>query len=412
MLNWDDENTAVTPASGEQANALRAPAGAAIATLSASTRIAAQHASLPQDIFALDIATPPLAATTSTPASEELTAKRVNVADKRIINGKTDVNQLVPFKYKWAWEKYLAGCANHWMPQEVNMSRDIALWKDPNGLTDDERRLVKRNLGFFVTADSLAANNIVLGTYRHITAPECRQFLLRQAFEEAIHTHAYQYIVESLGLDESEIFNAYNEVESIRAKDEFLIPFITVLTDPSFKTGTPETDQQLLKSLIVFACIMEGLFFYVGFTQILALGRQNKMTGAAEQYQYILRDESMHCNFGIDLINQLKLENPHLWTPAFRAELNAIFQQAVELEYRYAEDTMPRGVLGLNASMFKSYLRFIANRRCQQIGLDALFPNEENPFPWMSEMIDLKKERNFFETRVIEYQTGGALSWE
>jgi len=338
--------------------------------------------------------------------------RRVRVEDKRIINGASDVNQLVPFKYKWAWEKYLATCANHWMPQEINMSRDIALWKDPNGLTDDERRLVKRNLGFFVTADSLAANNIVLGTYRHISAPECRQFLLRQAFEEAIHTHAYQYIVESLGLDEGEIFNAYHEVKSIRDKDEFLIPFIDTLTDPNFVTGTPEADQKLLKSLIVFACLMEGLFFYVGFVQILALGRQNKMTGAAEQYQYILRDESMHCNFGIDLINTIKLENPHLWTAEFRDEIKSLFRRAVDLEYAYAEDTMPRGVLGLNAPMFKGYLRFIANRRAQQIGLDALFPQEENPFPWMSEMIDLKKERNFFETRVIEYQTGGALSWD
>jgi ribonucleoside-diphosphate reductase beta chain len=345
------------------------------------------------------------------PATPE-TASRVNVVDKRVINGKTDVNQLVPFKYKWAWDKYLAQCANHWMPQEVNMSRDISLWKDPNGLTEDERRIVKRNLGFFVTADSLAANNIVLGTYRHITAPECRQFLLRQAFDEAIHTHAYQYIVESLGLDEGEVFNAYKEIGSIRAKDEFLIPFIDVLTDPSFKTGTLEADQKLLRSLIVFACIMEGLFFYVGFTQILALGRQNKMTGAAEQYQYILRDESAHCNFGIDLINTVKLENPHLWTEEFKTEIKGIFRKAVDLEYAYAEDTMPRGVLGLNASMFKSYLRFICNRRCQQIGLEALFPNEENPFPWMSEMVDLKKERNFFETRVIEYQTGGALTWE
>jgi ribonucleoside-diphosphate reductase beta chain len=338
--------------------------------------------------------------------------RRINVADKRVINGSTDVNQLVPFKYKWAWEKYLATCANHWMPQEVNMARDIALWKDPNGLTPDERLVVKRNLGFFVTADSLAANNIVLGSYRHITAPECRQFLLRQAFEEAIHTHAYQYIVESLGLDEGEIFNAYHEVPVIRAKDEFLIPFIDTLTDPNFKTGTPEADQQLLRSLIVFACIMEGLFFYVGFVQILALGRQNKMTGAAEQYQYILRDESMHCNFGIDLINTIKLENPHLWTPAFREEIRGLMQQGVELEYRYAEDTMPRGVLGLNASMFKEYLRFIANRRCQQVGIDPIYPGAENPFPWMSEMIDLKKERNFFETRVIEYQTGGTLSWD
>ena len=357
----------------------------------------------------------PAAAPSATPAPAAASAashRRVNAADKRIINGQTDVNQLVPFKYKWAWEKYLATCANHWMPQEVNMTRDIALWKDPNGLSEDERRIIKRNLGFFVTADSLAANNIVLGTYRHITAPECRQFLLRQAFEEAIHTHAYQYIVESLGLDEGEIFNAYNEVASIRDKDEFLIPFIDAIMDPNFHTGTPETDQRLLKSLIVFACLMEGLFFYVGFTQILALGRQNKMTGAAEQYQYILRDESMHCNFGIDLINQLKLENPHLWTAEFKAEIKALFLKAVELEYRYAEDTMPRGVLGLNASMFKGYLRYIANRRATQIGLETLFPNEENPFPWMSEMIDLKKERNFFETRVIEYQSGGALSWD
>ena len=346
------------------------------------------------------------------PETEAERFTRIRVEDKRIINGKTDVNQLVPFKYRWAWEKYLAACANHWMPQEINMSRDIATWKNPNGLNEDERRIVRRNLGFFVTADSLAANNIVLGTYRHITAPECRQYLLRQAFEEAIHTHAYQYIVESLGLDEGEVFNAYREVLSIREKDEFLIPFINILTDPSFQTGTPEADQKLLKSLIVFACIMEGMFFYVGFTQILALGRQNKMTGAAEQYQYILRDESMHCNFGIDVINQIKLENPHLWTPEFREDIRTLMQRGVELEYRYAEDTMPRGVLGLNAPMFKEYLRFIANRRCVQIGLEPLFPGANNPFPWMSEMIDLKKERNFFETRVIEYQTGGALSWD
>jgi ribonucleoside-diphosphate reductase beta chain len=395
MLNWDEETPAaplskpapvVTPAAAVESNLL------------------------PNRPMPMPTASAFAPAATAT--AENAAERRVNVADKRIINGSTDVNQLVPFKYKWAWEKYLAGCANHWMPQEINMTRDIALWKDPNGLTEDERRIIKRNLGFFVTADSLAANNIVLGTYRQITAPECRQYLLRQAFEEAIHTHAYQYIVESLGLDQAEIFNAYHEVPSIRDKDEFLIPFIDVLTDPSFKTGTMESDQKLLRSLIVFACIMEGLFFYVGFTQILAMGRQNKMTGAAEQYQYILRDESLHCNFGIDMINQIKLENPHLWTPEFKEELRSLFEKAVELEYRYAEDTMPRGVLGLNAPMFKGYLRYICNRRCMQIGLEAMFPNEENPFPWMSEMIDLKKERNFFETRVIEYQTGGALNWE
>jgi ribonucleoside-diphosphate reductase beta chain len=392
MLNWEDSSKTFAPMAQPVAAMVPTP------TISVPGTRAADHLPTPLS--------------PDTPPSRDASIRRVRVEDKRIINAATDVNQLVPFKYKWAWEKYLSGCANHWMPQEINMSRDIATWKDPAGLTEDERRLIKRNLGFFVTADSLAANNIVLGTYRHITAPECRQYLLRQAFEEAIHTHAYQYIVESLGLDEGEIFNAYHEIPSIRDKDEFLIPFIDTLTNPDFRTGTPEADQQLLKSLIVFACLMEGLFFYVGFVQILALGRQNKMTGAAEQYQYILRDESMHCNFGIDLINTIKLENPHLWTPEFREELGGLFRKAVDLEYRYAEDTMPRGVLGLNAAMFKSYLRYIANRRCQQIGLEPIFGNEENPFPWMAEMVDLKKERNFFETRVIEYQTGGALSWE
>src|SRR6195952_2481555 len=406
MLVWEEEVSPSTshPSRPAQGLVQDAVVPSASASFPSSSTLSALHQ--------VEASTEAASSSSESSPAQPAVARRVKAADKRIINGQTDVNQLVPFKYKWAWEKYLATCANHWMPQEVNMSRDIALWKDPNGLTDDERRLVKRNLGFFVTADSLAANNIVLGTYRHITAPECRQFLLRQAFEEAIHTHAYQYIVESLGLDESEIFNAYHEVQSIRDKDEFLIPFIDAVMDPNFHTGTPADDPKLLKSLIVFACLMEGLFFYVGFTQILALGRQNKMTGAAEQYQYILRDESMHCNFGIDLINQIKLEEPQLWTSEFRAEIREIFQQAVELEYRYAEDTMPRGVLGLNASMFKGYLRYIANRRAAQIGLEALFPNEENPFPWMSEMIDLKKERNFFETRVIEYQSGGALSWD
>src|SRR3990167_11498136 len=133
----------------------------------------------------------------------EMGASRIHVDDKRIINCRADLNQLVPFKYQWAWDKYLASCANHWMPNEINMSADIALWKDAAGLTEAERLIIKRNLGFFSTADSLVANNLVLAVYRHITNPECRQYLLRQAFEEALHTHAYQYIIESLGLDEA-----------------------------------------------------------------------------------------------------------------------------------------------------------------------------------------------------------------
>nr|WP_242479658.1 ribonucleotide-diphosphate reductase subunit beta [Lamprobacter modestohalophilus] len=344
--------------------------------------------------------------------SLEIGAGRIRVDDKRIINCHADLNQLVPFKYDWAWQKYLDACANHWMPQEINMNADIALWKDPNGLTDDERTIIKRNLGFFSTADSLVANNLVLAVYRHITNPECRQYLLRQAFEEALHTHAYQYVVESLGLDEGEIFNMYREVPSVARKAEWALPYTQYLADPHFHTGTQENDQKLLREMVAFYIIFEGIFFYVGFVQVLSMGRRNKMTGTAEQFQYILRDESMHMNFGIDVINQIKIENPHLWTESFKQELITMIRDAVQLEAEYAHETMPRGVLGLNAPMFEEYLQFIANRRCAQIGLPEQYPGASNPFPWMSEVLDLKKEKNFFETRVTEYQTGGALSWD
>jgi ribonucleoside-diphosphate reductase beta chain len=339
-------------------------------------------------------------------------ASRIQVDDKKIINCRADLNQLVPFKYDWAWQKYLDGCANHWMPQEINMTADLALWRNPDGLTEDERTVIKRNLGFFASADSLVANNLVLAVYKHITNPECRQYLLRQSFEEAVHTHAYQYCVESLGLDEGEIFNMYRELPSVARKAEWALPFTQHLADPNFHTGTAENDQKLLRELIAFYVVFEGIFFYVGFTQILSMGRRNKMTGVAEQFQYIMRDESMHMNFGIDVINQIKIENPHLWTTEFQQEMVELIRDAVDIETQYARDTMPRGILGLNAPMFEEYLQFIANRRCSQIGLSEQYSGATNPFPWMSEVLDLKKEKNFFETRVTEYQTGGALSWD
>ncbi len=344
----------------------------------------------------------------------EITGKstRVRVDDKRMINCRADLNQLVPFKYDWAWQKYLDGCANHWMPQEVNMSADIAMWKTPEGLSDDERRIVKRSLGFFSTADSLVANNLVLATYRLITNPECRQYILRQSFEEAIHTHAYQYCIESLGMDEGEIFNMYHEIPAVAKKAQWGIQYTREISDPQFTTGTVETDKQLLQNLIAFYCVLEGIFFYCGFTQILSMGRRNKMTGVAEQFQYILRDESMHVNFGVDMINQIKLENPHLWDAEMQDKATQMILEGTELEIQYARDTMPRGVLGMNAAMMEEYLQFIANRRLAQLGLKEQFPGAQNPFPWMSEVMDLRKEKNFFETRVTEYQTGGALTWE
>ncbi len=412
MLNWDDYDVAEgesqaatqqqTPVQPEVVNkALEALAEApATADVTATSQLQAAAAAVAN----ID--------TTQGLAELEMSGSRISVDEKAMINCRADLNQLVPFKYDWAWQKYLDGCANHWMPQEINMTADVATWKSEDGLTEDERRIVMRSLGYFSTADSLVANNLVLGIYRLITNPECRQYLLRQAFEEAIHTHAYQYCIESLGMDEGEVFNMYREVPSVAKKASWSLDKTKVLSDPNFNTGTVEDDQQLLRNLIGFYGVTEGIFFYCGFTQILSMGRRNKMTGVAEQFQYILRDESMHLNFGIDVINQIKLENPHLWTEAFQQEVIQMILEGTALEIEYARDTMPRGVLGMNASMMEEYLQFISNRRLTQLGLPEQFPGAQNPFPWMSEIMDLRKEKNFFETRVIEYQTGGALSWD
>ncbi|MFY7842960.1 MAG: ribonucleotide-diphosphate reductase subunit beta [Rhabdochlamydiaceae bacterium] len=342
--------------------------------------------------------------------ANDTTSQRVRVDEKRLINCKTvDVNQLMPLKYKWAWEHYLNGCANHWMPTEVPMAKDIELWKS-GVLSADEKRVIMRNLGFFSTAESLVANNLTLAIFKHITNPEARQYLLRQAFEEAIHTHTFHYIVESLCLDQGEIFNMYNEINTIHNKDAFEMKLTENLLDPNFTTDTPEGIQNFLKNLIGFYIIMEGIFFYSGFVMILSFNRQNKMTGVGEQFQYILRDETIHLNFGIDLINEIKRENPFVWTNEFQQEIVDLIQQAVELEILYAQDCLPKGILGLTASMFKDYVQHIADRRLERIGLKPIYKSK-NPFPWMSETIDLGKEKNFFETRVNEYQSAGNLNW-
>ncbi|MBM3200927.1 MAG: ribonucleotide-diphosphate reductase subunit beta [Chlamydiae bacterium] len=337
--------------------------------------------------------------------------KRVSVDDKKLINcTKIDVNQLMPIKYQWAWEHYLNGCANHWMPSEVPMAKDIELWKS-NELSEAERLLIMRNLGFFSTAESLVGNNIVLAIFKHVTNPEARQYLLRQSFEEALHTHTFHYIVESLSLDQGEVFNMYNEIDVIRQKDEFEMKLTADVVKDGFTTATHEGAQKFLENLIGYYIIMEGIFFYSGFAMILSLHRQNKMTGIGEQFQYILRDETTHLNFGIDLINSIKEENPALWSDEFQEHIVDLIDQAVDLEYNYAKSCLPQGILGLTAPMFEDYVKYIANRRLERIGLKPQYPGAKNPFPWMSEVIDLNKEKNFFETRVTEYQSSGALTW-
>lgn len=331
---------------------------------------------------------------------------------KQILNNSTtDPNKILPITYPWAREHYKHGVANNWVPEEVVMQQDIELWKKANGLSEDERRMILWNLGFFSTAESLTANNIVLAIYKHITNPECRQYLLRQAYEEAIHTETFIYCCDSLRLNPDEIYNMYINIPSIKKKDEFVIEITKSILDTNFTTQGTENTRKFVFDLIGYYVIMEGIFFYAGFTMMLSLLRHNKMVGVGEQFQYILRDESVHLAFGSDLVNTIVAENPEIWTSEFKKTIMNSVSRGVELECEYTQDCLPRGILGLRADIIREYVQYIADRRLERIGLKKMY-GSKNPFPWMSEIIDIRKEKNFFETRVTEYQTGGSLSWD
>ncbi len=328
-----------------------------------------------------------------------------------IINGggSTDPNKILPMKYKWARTHYKKGVANNWVPEEVSMQQDVELWKKPGGLSEDERRMILWNLGFFSTAESLTANNLVLAIYRHITNPEARQYILRQAYEEAVHTDTFIYCCDSLGLNPDEIYKMYENVPSIKEKDDFVVEMTRNVFDPGFTTEGTENIKKFVHDLVGYYVIMEGIFFYAGFVMMLSMMRKNRMSGVGEQFQFILRDESVHLAFGADLINTIVQENPEIWTPEFKKELLDNIMRGVELEKKYADDALPRGIVGLTPTTVKQYVEHVADRRLERIGLERQY-HKDNPFPWMSEIIDMPKEKNFFETRVTEYKTG-ELDW-
>ncbi len=332
--------------------------------------------------------------------------------NQRLINSEatSDVNQLAPIQYAWAWEHYLNGCANNWLPHEIPMGDDILQWKT-GAITDDERLLLLRNFGFFSTAETLVANNLALATYKYVTNAECRLYILRQAFEEAVHAQAFLYLCESLSLDADEIYSMYRKIPVIAEKDAYQIKLTEDLLDPHFSSQTEEGAQRLLENLIGFYVVLEGIFFYGGFAMVLAFQRQNKMRGVCQMYEFILRDETIHLNFGIDLVNGIIEENPHLLTPDFKERIVSNIKTAVDLEARYTEECLPHGIFGLNPALFRQYIEYLADRRLERIGLKRVY-GMENPLDWMSEAIDLYKEKNFFEQIVTEYRPASELKWD
>jgi ribonucleoside-diphosphate reductase beta chain len=329
-----------------------------------------------------------------------------------LINDQKSAQQLMPFKYPWAWEEFKNLCKNHWLPQEISMAQDISQWKNRSLFTDDERHLIKKILSFFANTDVLVGDNILMAIYSHMTNPEVRQYLCGQAFQESIHSWSYSHIVESLSMDQNEVFGEFKKNGIIKEKHEFQEEFSKGVLDRNFTTDTVANKELMLRNLCAYYLGMEGMQFYSAFVLLLNFKRRNLMTGTAEQLEYIVRDESLHCRFGTKLIKQFVEENPEVWTAPVKAKIREGINHVVELEDIFVGDCMRNGdIVGMSRADFKQYIRYIADRRLESVGLEPLYGVTDTPFPWMNEIMDLPKEKNFFETRVTEYQTGMALDW-
>ncbi|WP_075187432.1 ribonucleotide-diphosphate reductase subunit beta [Teredinibacter haidensis] len=335
------------------------------------------------------------------------TMKPVAAEDKRVINGLTDINQLAPFKYPWAWNFFLNANKNHWTPLDINMSKDVHDYH--HRLTQEEKHVYENVLSYLTTSDILAMRNVGLAVMEKMTAPELQIYQARQVYEEALHTWTYQHCIETIGLDQGEIYNRYRVVPAINNKIQMANTKINSVLRPDIDLNDKDELENFVMSYMFFAGVFEGCWFYNGFSPIFSLQRRGLMSGTSEQLQYIMRDEVMHSAFGIRTVKQIIFENDMKLDPK---AIKDMWLEAEACETEYAHYILRDPILGYSAEEHIEQFRFIANRRAKQLNHAEPFPGAGNTLTWLDEQANLRKEKNFFETRVTEYQAGGALKWD
>jgi ribonucleoside-diphosphate reductase beta chain len=333
------------------------------------------------------------------------------LAAKQIINGRdTMFFNILPLKYQWAYDIYKTMKANHWEPEDIPMGKDREQWVDQSGaISEIDRWIIKMAIGYFSAAEGIVGDNIIHAVRELITASEVKLVLGRHAHEENIHADSLVYMISSLGVNPHECEGMLADIPTIAKKADFVVSNSRALRREMDMTKT-ENKQALAKNIFLFGQCMEGTQFYGLFGMVLSLARQNKFIGVGQMFRYTLRDESNHIELFRQLLMELVKENPDIWTPAFKEELRQLMNQAVLLEKEFIRDCLPVNALGLSSKEFEQYIDYIADRRLKNCGLDSLSAvAPSNPFPWLSEMMDLKKEQNFFEGRVTEYQKSAAM---
>jgi ribonucleoside-diphosphate reductase beta chain len=330
-------------------------------------------------------------------------------AAKKVINGRETMTfNLLPLKYQWAYDLYRTMKANHWEPEDIPMGKDIEQWRDERVVSDQERWIIRMGIGYFSAAEGIVGDNIQHVIRELVTAPELKLVLGRHAHEENIHADSLLYMISSLGINPHECEAMFEDVETIVKKNQFVTRISKGLRRDLDLTD-PVNKKLFAKNMFTFGQCMEGTQFYGLFGMILSLYRQNKFPGIGQMFRYTLRDESNHIELLRNLFMDLVEENREIWTAEFREELRQTMAEAVELEKAFICDCLPVNAVGLVVEDFLAYIDYIADRRLEGVGLAPLNPGIKNPLPWLAEMMDIKKEQNFFEGRVTEYQKASAL---
>jgi ribonucleoside-diphosphate reductase beta chain len=330
-------------------------------------------------------------------------------AAKRVINGRKSMTfNLLPLRYAWAYDLYRAMKANHWEPEDVQMQKDIEQWRSTNALTETDRWIIRMGIGYFSAAEGIVGDNVQHVVRELVTAPELKLVLGRHAHEENIHADSLLYMISSLGINPHECEAMFEDIPTIVKKNEFVTRTSHALRRELDLTK-PENKRLLAKNIFVFGQCMEGTQFYGLFGMILSLYRQNKFQGIGTMFRYTLRDESNHIKVFRNLFMDLVDENPEIWTAEFREELVDLMKEAVALEKEFIRDCLPVAAVGLTADEFERYIDYIADQRLISVGLPPLNPQIKCPLPWLAEMMDMKKEQNFFEGTVTDYQKRSSL---
>jgi ribonucleoside-diphosphate reductase beta chain len=333
---------------------------------------------------------------------------RERLAGKMVINGLRSAElNVLPLKYHEAYRIYKQMKANHWEPDVIDMTKDCSLWNS-NKLSHRERWIIEMGVGYFSAAEGIVGDSVLHVIEDNLTAAELKHASLRQIAEESIHMDSLLHIISSLNIDLDEVTAKFQDIPSIKKKNAFIMRQM-----PELKMGIDLTvtanKQKFAKAIFGITQVMEGTQFYALFAMILSLQRQNKMTGIGQMFQYTLRDESNHIALGRYILEQLIHENPDIWTNEFKQELVDFMREGVALEKEFVQDCLPEDSVGLTQKDFLEYVDYNADRRLASLGLSTLSSVKQNPFLWLDEVIFLKKEKNFFETRVTEYQTSGSV---